>query len=164
MRMQTLKRGVLARVGLNSVLVGRKANKNKKRALDGPDAPTPKRSGSFRKPAPIDMDSLRAFFDKKIPDVGRKEATVDKLAKEWEDNLDLLGRKEELLSTTLNDELSEEQKNDELEGINIQIQYKETRICQLMSRLTPSTPTNSKKDRDIAHKSFIEDPVLTLFP
>uniref|UniRef100_A0A7S2XKU6 Uncharacterized protein n=1 Tax=Attheya septentrionalis TaxID=420275 RepID=A0A7S2XKU6_9STRA len=165
-RMQTLKRGVLARVGLDSVLVGRKANKNKKRALDGPVAPTPKRSGSFRKPkpAPIDMDSLREFFDEKIADVGRKETTADKLAEEWEDHLDLLGRKEELLSTTLNDELSEEQKNDELEGINIQIQYKETRIRQLTSRLTPRTPTNNKKNRDIDHKSFIEDPVLTLFP
>eukprot|EP00980_Cylindrotheca_fusiformis_P025334 scaffold13478_cov132-Cylindrotheca_fusiformis.AAC.27 len=111
LRLQTLKRGVMSKAGFDSVIVGRRQSKGQRKG------------GEDR----FDVDGLRDFFDKKVADVGRKEALAEKLAQEWEEHLELSIRREEL---KVMDEPSEK-----LEALSSQIKYKENRIRQLASKL-----------------------------
>jgi len=65
LRMQTLKRGVMARAGLDNVVLG-KGGKG----------------------------DVREWLDKRIGEVCRKEQTAGKLSKEWEERIELIERKE----------------------------------------------------------------------
>ena len=108
LRMQTVKRGVLAKAGLDPVMVGRRQ--------------------STSQDTTVKIDHLRDFFDQKVADVSRREHLAMKLAQEWEEHLDLTTQKEEMMQK---DDISEET----LEALQSQIDFRETRIRQLASRL-----------------------------
>jgi hypothetical protein len=119
LRTLSLKRGVMAKAGLDPVIVGRRDR--------GKTATN--RKGSQRD-APIDADLLRDHFDQKVAEVVRKEAIADKLAQEWEDHFELTTRKAELALQN-----NEEESGDTLQSLSVQIQFKEDRIRHLAQRL-----------------------------
>ena len=80
LRMETLKRGVMRRVGLDGVVVGRKAG------------PGSQDRNNAAKNLP-DFTSVKKWLDRKIEDIGNKEEAAEKLAVEWEGRLELLERK-----------------------------------------------------------------------
>jgi hypothetical protein len=65
LRMQTLKRGVMARAGLDNVVLGKG-----------------------------DKGGLRDWLDERVSEVCRKEQTAGKLSKEWEERIELMERKD----------------------------------------------------------------------
>eukprot|EP00977_Amphora_coffeiformis_P010190 scaffold2363_cov159-Amphora_coffeaeformis.AAC.52 len=119
LRMKSVKKGMMERAGLDSVLVGLRSRIGSKSSA--------KRSP---KASEIDADALRSLFDEKISDVVRKEALADKLAEEWEEHYDLTTRKQELLA------LSDPDVDDDLQDLSIQIKYKQNRIRQLANKLS----------------------------
>jgi hypothetical protein len=75
----------------------------------------------------VDVDSIRDFLDKKVAAVGKKEATADKLAHEWEDHLELLTKKQELTKLRASKEAKQ--------NIEVELKYKEERIRKLAEQL-----------------------------
>lgn len=134
LRLLSLKRGVMAKAGLDPVMVGRREGKRDSRA---------KRSTPTSKQA--NADSMRDYFDQKVAEVARKEAIADKLAREWEEHFELKTKKEEII------EVGDNGCDEEAQSLSLQIQFKEDRIRQLAQRLgkqrePPNTSPNSKKD------------------
>ena len=159
LRMQTLKRGVMAKVGLDPVLVGRRGVRSSRPATAPPSASGGNQEKKLKRKASagtindVDVDRVRSFLDSKVADIGQKEATAEKLAEEWEQHLDLTERKEQLLQEIEDPEANTAGIEDELEALNIQIQYREGRIRQLSKRLGdgPSrSGTVSKSDKSSA--------------
>ena len=156
LRMQTLKRGVMEKVGLDPVLVGRRGVRSGRPATAPPSASGGNQQKKMKRKASVgtindvDVDRVRSFLDSKVADIGQKEATAEKLAEEWEQHLDLTERKEQLLQEIEDPEANTAGIEDELEALNIQIQYREGRIRQLSKRLgdgpSPSG-TGSKSDK-----------------
>jgi kinesin family protein 4/21/27 len=149
LRLLSVKRGVMAKAGLDPVIVGRRetqpAATQKMTAVKGQRPIS--RTSSF-----IDPDSLRDFFDQKVADVVRKEALVDKLAQEWEDHFELTTQRDAALGGN-GDEAEES-----LQGLNIQIQFKQDRIRQLAQRLGKQrTYPRGKASRDEHSDSFLFD-------
>jgi myosin heavy subunit len=142
LRMQTMKRGVMRKAGLDPVMVGRRQSKTK--AADKNN----KTSREVKDDA-INFDNLRDFFDQKVADVGRREALAEKLAQEWEDHLELSIQRDELLTQDAGGDPS-----DALESLDSQIKYKEDRIRQFASRL-------GKRQKELDEKkSQEEEPFL----
>ncbi|KAL3922733.1 MAG: hypothetical protein SGILL_002044, partial [Bacillariaceae sp.] len=115
LRMQTIKRGVMAKAGLNPVLVGRRQSTLK----GGTHTPAPK-----VKP---DIDGLRDLFDQKVADVSRREHLAVKVAQEWEEHYDLTSQRDTLRTEGGNKE--------SIQAIESQIKYREDRIRSIASRL-----------------------------
>jgi len=124
LRVMSLKRGVMEKAGLDPVIVGRR------------DWNPPGQDQSSRvttrsnKKVSIDTDALRDHLDQKVAEVVRKEAIVDKLAHEWEEHFELTSKRSELSEAV--DAGAEE----ELQSLDLKIQFKEDRIRQLAQRLT----------------------------
>eukprot|EP00957_Ditylum_brightwellii_P056931 4315617-Ditylum_brightwellii.AAC.1 len=101
-----------------------------------------------------DIHQMRAFLDEKIADVSRKEGMADKLAHEWEDHLELATRKEQITneakSMPSNSNLA-----DEVEALEFQIMYKESRIRQLTQRLGQSAVSSGRNNH-----SFLQDTLV----
>jgi len=152
LRMQTLKRGVMERAGIDPVLVGRKVKTSQKPGRTRVQSPP--NSQDKRAYTSSDIHQMRSFLDDKVAEISRKEATADKLAIEWEDHLELMTRKEHIVNTTKNKKDSS--LNDELEALDFQIQYKESRIRQLASRL--SARPKSAGSSDTTH--FLQDTMI----
>ena len=140
LRVQAVKRGVMAKAGLDNVIVGRrnaiKKLKSKKLAEN--------------KTEEVNVDAIRGFLDQKVVDIGRKEALADKLANEWEDHLELSSRKEELVEAK---ETGRDVSSEELDSIDVQLNFKEDRIRQLAHRLgkyQDETQDNDKNDDKIS--------------
>ena len=112
-RVLSLKKGVMAKAGLDPVLVGRREKKQIQ--------PTSKSRC-------VDADRLRDHFDQKVASIVRKEAIVDKLAEEWEEHFQLTSQREAMVA-------SQGEGTEEVESLTIQIQFKESRIRQLAQRL-----------------------------
>ena len=89
LRVASVKRGVMAKAGLDPVLVGQR-DKGKHT---------------------IDTNALRDLFDEKVSKVARKEALVNKLAEEWEQHFQLTLERNEVAKT----ESSEDVENIELQ-------------------------------------------------
>lgn len=164
LRMASLKRGVLAKAGIDPVIVGRKENalspsrpgKNdisKRNGKVGASGRTTSvlNSNAYQAGAnTIDVDKLRLYFDQKVANVVRKEAIVDKLAREWEEHFELSNRKLDLLS-------EENKASDDIEEIEeaqqallVQLQFKEERIRKLASLLRkPEEASSTIKDEGI---------------
>jgi kinesin family protein 4/21/27 len=125
LRMQTVKRGVMQKAGLDAVMVGRRESKKKPKdqAAATPEQAKPNAIN-------IDYDVLRNFFDQKVADVGRREALAEKLAQEWEEHLALTSTREELVQS-----VDEGDTTEAIEGLDSQIKFKENRIRQLAARL-----------------------------
>ena len=119
LRMQTVKRGVMTKAGLDPVMVGRRQPKK--------ELAKRRNSTASDKENDINVDNLRDFFDQKVADVGRREALAEKLAKEWEEHLELSIRRDDITANS--------EDPDALESLECEIKYKEDRIRQLASRL-----------------------------
>eukprot|EP00957_Ditylum_brightwellii_P019931 1504307-Ditylum_brightwellii.AAC.1 len=121
LRMETLKRGVMERAGIDHVMMGRRTSVARKKVQpNGVGAMSLQQKKD--KPKALDDESaekILSFFDAKVADVGRKEATADKLAHEWEEHLELIIRKEELSELLKSCEKDEEEVlKDELDALN----------------------------------------------
>lgn len=138
LRMQTVKRGVMTKAGLDPVMVGRRPLTKR------PQSTSPSESDGKS----VNIDGLRDMFDQKVADVGRREALAEKLAQEWEEHLDLSSRRDELTQT------HKEESAEAVEALNSQIKYKEDRIRQLAVRL-------GKRQRDTEDE--VEDDEKFLF-
>ena len=150
LRMQTLKRGMMERAGIDPVLIGHRG----KKAVIKP-APTSYSRNDKRPHSSGDINKMRSFLDDKIAEISRKEAAADKLAHEWEDHLELTNRKDQLVAEakgTRNDSAI----SDEIEALDFQIKYKESRIRQLASKLAN---TSSKSIGSTSH-SFLHDTLV----
>jgi hypothetical protein len=136
-RMLQIKKGVMAKAGLDSVIVGRR----------GKDASSTSEQG--RNPASddrgVDVDSLRDYFDTKVAEVGRKEAFADKLARGWEEHFQLSLQRAELLQRET------PESKDDIQALDLRIQYEEDQIRKLARRLgkgVPPAPGNDVQHTD----------------
>lgn len=119
LRLMSVKHGVMAKAGIDPVLVGRRAMDNKR---------SQKKSPTSNKN--LDSDVMRDYFDKRVASVVRKEALADKLAHEWEEHFELTTRLEQL-----KEHREEENGEDTTESITMQVRFKEDRIRRLVQRL-----------------------------
>lgn len=151
LRMQTLKKGVMERAGIDPVLLGRKDNSTKARRTGNGRTPPERKAHSSS-----DIHQFRSFLEEKVEEVGRKENTADKLAIEWENHLDLSRRKDDLMLEAKDD--GKTHLMDEVEALDFQIQYKESRIRQLASRLKERPRSRStSSSRDFLQNTLIDD-------
>jgi hypothetical protein len=131
-RVLSLKKGVMAKAGLEPILVGRRSSKQDEARSKSKNA---------------DVDRLRDHFDQKVASVVRKEALVDKLAQEWEEHFQLTTQREEMVATY-------GENSEEVESLSIQLKFKESRIRQFAQRLgrdhqaSDETSTFSDKKSD----------------
>lgn len=151
LRIRTLKRGVMAKAGLDPVIVGRRDSQPRSMAsgsVGGRD-----QNRRFRK-SQIDFDAIRDFLDQKVAEVGRKEAIADKLANEWEDHLELVSERAELVGQSENGGTGASM--DDVDALDIQIQYKEERIRQLSRRLGKAETDKETKGCSV-EAAFLDD-------
>lgn len=155
LRMQTLKRGMMERAGIDPVLIGHRG----KKSVSKP-APTSYTRNDKRSHSSGDINKMRNFLDDKIAEISRKEAAADKLAHEWEDHLELTNRKDQLVvesKGTRNDSAI----TDEIEALDFQIKYKESRIRQLASKLAnKSSKSNGSTSHSFLHDTLVDDTVF----
>jgi hypothetical protein len=160
LRMASLKRGVLAKAGIDNVIVGRREGKNNtisspQKSIDSstskptyakPLARGRSDGGDSRQPTSIsiNVDSIRTYFDQKVAGVVRKEAIAGKLAREWEEHFELSNRKQELLQQR-NTALDNDDLDDAHQALLIQIQFKEERIRHLASKLSKPDDSPERK-------------------
>ena len=117
LRMQTLKSGVMARAGLDSIVLGKGgANPNLPKAA-----------------------VVRRWLDGMVSEVSKKEAAADKLALEWEERMDLIERRDKLLG----EEGSGAHEAEELEGVAHQLKFKERRIRHLSKMFGRGEPKDN---------------------
>lgn len=133
------KRGV----GLDPVLVGRrqvrtKGVRNSERKIDGTAT------------GAVDVDSVRDYIDSKVASVVRKEALVDKLAKEWEEYYELSTRLKEISNNLVTDE---DNAGDDRETLEVQVQFKNDKIRKLGQRLRRQKPPSVASDGDAASQT-----------
>jgi DNA repair exonuclease SbcCD ATPase subunit len=136
LRMQSVKKGLMEKAGIDSVLVGQR----------------PKRTGKTTRRPPkstgVDADALRALFDQKIAEVVRKETLADKLAEEWEEHYELTSRKQDLMTS------SDSEAADDILSLSVNIKYKQDRIRQLAQRL--GKPDHKDSRKGIGDKTHFE--------
>ena len=151
LRIRTLKRGVMEKAGLDPVIVGRRDSQARSMASGSVQGRDLNRRS---KNSEIDFDAIRDFLDQKVAEVGRKEAIADKLANEWEDHLELVSRREELVGQSEN--VGTCASTDDVDALDIQIQYKEERIRQLSRRLGKAEADKETKGRSV-EAAFLDD-------
>jgi hypothetical protein len=135
LRMQTIKRGVMAKAGLNPVMVGRRQSISSNSV-----------QGTASKLTST-IDNLRDLFDQKVADVSRREHLAMKVAQEWEEHFDLVSQKQILEA--------EHGSEESIQALDSQIKYREDRIRSIASRLR-------KREKD-ASDSKTEDDDAFLF-
>jgi hypothetical protein len=145
-RTLSLKRGVMAKAGLDPVIVGRRDSDRGRSSANGKD-------GGNLLNGPIDANLLRDHFDQKVAEVARKEAIADKLAQEWEEHFELMTRREELALQE-----SEEESGDAFQSLSVQLQFKEDRIRHLAQRLRKQQSLQPASNASSIHNdSFLYD-------
>ena len=122
LRMQTVKRGVLKKAGLDPVIFGRRQSRDSNEAKF-------RLTGDYKKQKTANVDILRDFFDQKVADVGRRENLAEKLAQEWEEHMELTIQKDELMQSDADNQ------HESLTALESAIKYREERIRHLASRL-----------------------------
>jgi predicted nuclease with TOPRIM domain len=135
LRMQTVKRGVMKKAGLDPVIVGRRQSRDTSKEDNKPSKGDSTDDG-------INFDSLRDFFDQKVADVGRRENLAEKLAQEWEEHLELTVQRDDL------HESDDADRDTALKSMESQIKYREERIRQLASRLGKREQTRGTQESD----------------
>ena len=144
LRMQTVKRGVLKKAGLDPVIFGRR----QLRELNDVKM-KPKNDCINHKTT--NVDELRDFFDRKVADVGRRENIAEKLAQEWEEHLELTIQKEESLQADT------EGQHESLLALGSAIKYREERIRHLASRLGKRGKKPEQQHPQNSDDSFLFD-------
>lgn len=109
------KRGI----GLDPVLVGRRQSSH------------PRKQPSSGNKSAVDVDRVRDYFDKKVANVVRKEALVDKMAIEWEEFFHLNTQLEDL-------DRNDPDSADTLQNLQVQIQFVNDKIRKTGKRLRQS--------------------------
>ncbi len=130
LRMKTLKRGVMERAGIDPLLIGRHDKQQGHTASNIYHG----RSNEKNVHSASDISKMRSLLEDRISDISRKEAAADKLACEWEDHLQLTSRKDQIM-IELKSHPNDNNLSDEIEALDFQIKYKESRIRQLAHRL-----------------------------
>jgi hypothetical protein len=130
LRMQTLKRGMMERAGIDPVLIGRHERQQVPASSHVPHS----RSNDKKSHSAGAINKMRNLLDEKISEISRKEAAADKLACEWEDHLQLTTRKHQIV-LEFKANPNDSNLSDEIEALDFQIKYKESRIRQLAHRL-----------------------------
>jgi kinesin family protein 4/21/27 len=131
LRMQTLKRGILERSGVDQIMIGRYDKK-----------PLTSKTTSYKMANnPISFSSndiikMRKVLQDHVTELSKIESTADLLAKEFSDHLELCTRKASALERR--DHQDDLEIKDEIESLDFQIQYKESRIRKLAARLDRS--------------------------
>lgn len=146
-RVLQVKRGIMAKAGLDSVMVGRRSSDKVKNAT--------KESQNLSNDSSriIDFDALRDYFDNKVAEVGRKESLADKVAHGWEEHFQLTLRREELIKGGTDAAL------EEVQALELRIQYEEDRIRKLAHGLTRRQTKSNIEERNESKKidSFLYD-------
>ena len=105
-------------VGLDSVLVGKRQSARKQDYIVGATSP-------------FDADKVRDYFDEKVATVVRKEALVDKLAKEWEEYFELYTE----LNQLEEDAVRADDVVDSRQTLQLKIQFVNDKIRKTAKRL-----------------------------
>ena len=127
--------------GLDPVLVGRRQTRISN-------------TGSNQSQSSINTDLVRDYFDKKVAHVVRKEALVDKLAKEWEEYFELNTQLSELANAP-----DTEESDDALQTLEVQLQYQNDKIRKLAKRLGRDSLSSGTDDSELSKQTdaFIFD-------
>ncbi|KAG7356967.1 kinesin motor domain containing protein [Nitzschia inconspicua] len=141
LRIQTIKRGVLAKAGLNPVMIGRRESSGVHHIKGKSSEPN------------VNIDSIRDLFDQRVADVSRREHLAMKVAQEWEEHFDLTTQKELLEDGDGNDE--------SIKALESQIKYREDRIRSIASKLgkrenLSNNDGTSNDDTLLFNKEFAE--------
>jgi len=163
LRMHRLKTGIMERVGVDAVMRGsrkRKGNHFKTSPMNIATKSTkniPK--SKSKKKSTINVEKLRSYINAKISDVGRKEDIAHKIANEWEDHLELISRKEEMLGEPNERREHNDNIDEELDALDAQLKYKESRIRKLTMRLGNKTFSSGKSEQrgGATQNSLLED-------
>jgi hypothetical protein len=147
LRLLSVKRGVMIKAGLDPVLVGRRDNKRSRPNTSSYAQTNGETSGTTT----VDPDSMRDYFDKKVAEVARKEALVEKLANEWEEHFELTMRRQEVLAE------NEDEADLELQALGVRIQFKEDRIRQLARRLSKQQQSSVSAEKKATDDAFLFD-------
>lgn len=139
-RMLSLKRGVMEKAGLDSVMIGRReAFKGKPTSpAKAATSSTPTRVDK-KDESRVDVESLSDYFEKRVTEVSRKEVVADKLAHGWEEHFELTSKRAEL-------EKQPDSDTDAIQAIDLRIQYEEDRIRKLANRLGKRDAANDDKN------------------
>mmetsp|Transcript_2546 Transcript_2546/g.3561 ORF Transcript_2546/g.3561 Transcript_2546/m.3561 type:complete len:1075 (+) Transcript_2546:2-3226(+) len=178
LRVQIIKRRMMEKAGLDSVMVGRttntgtrkKANNTNRRTIgrqqssygrtvtdtnktrstqDSNDSPSQQQSKvTSGAAACIDFDALRDYLDEKVADVGRKETIALKIASEWEDHYEIVQQRDELLRQSKDGSGDSREHLDRIEALEIQAQYKESRIRLFSKRLGRGATASDQETND----------------
>lgn len=157
LRMFSVKRGVMAKAGLDPVLVGRR-EPCKTLVSTAPVSNDSNPEGNQLSPTTGDVDGMRDFFDQEVARISQQEALIDKLANEWEGHLELMLKREELMlkAAERGDKSSEE-----IDALDLQRRYKEGRIRQMVRRLghklgKPSNTPETQSDSFLSEKDILK--------
>jgi len=154
-RMLTIKRGVMDKVGIDLVLLGR--NRVDRKISANTEFGS---NISNSLPVDIDIESIRAFLDTQIADVLKKETCADKLAHAWEDHLELIMRRDELNESSVGER---DDVQEQLDDINIQILYKEE-IIRALAKGLGDRPKSLPTGDDLFKHIFKDNQLLDMFP
>lgn len=153
LRMQTLKRGILERSGVDQIMIGRydkKSRSSKTTSYELTNNPIGFSSN--------DINKMRKVLQEHVTELSKIESTADLLAKEFSDHLELCTRKAS--ASEKGDHQDDLEIKDEIESLDFQIQYKESRIRKLAARLDRSKLKDDSivyapsKDHDIDERIF----------
>jgi hypothetical protein len=149
LRLLSVKRSVMAKAGLDPVIVGRRSSQRaspQSQAVTVDELEAQQTSGGSP-----NADFLRDYFDQKVAEVVRKEALADKLAHEWEEHFDLTTRIEQL-----KEETDTESNEESVQSLAIQLHFKEDRIRRLAHRLASHKGDAKEKNDSSANvESFL---------
>jgi len=143
---------MMERAGIDPVLIGHRGKKSVSKPAQPSYSRNDKRSHSSG-----EINKMRNFLDDKIAEISRKEAAADKLAHEWEDHLELTNRKDQLVADSRG-KRNDSTITDEIEALDFQITYKESRIRQLASKLAnKSSRSNGSTSQGFLHDTLMDD-------
>lgn len=146
LRVLSVKQGVMAKAGIDPVLVGRRSNTVSTKVH------TSAHQSSVAQNA-INVDEIRDYFDCKVAEIARKEAIADKLAHEWEGHFELTSQK-----AMISDSLST---SEEAQSLDLQIKFKEDRIRQLARHLGTVEVVNPTGHSTASVDSFLYEDKFT---
>lgn len=147
LRVLSVKQGVMAKAGIDPVLVGRRSNSASTKTRTSANDSAVAGHG-------INFDGIREYFDSKVAEIARKEAIADKLAHEWEGHFELTSQK-----AMTSDSLPT---SEEAQTLDLQIKFKEDRIRQLARHLgTVDLKTSSNGQMTGSVDSFLSEEKFT---
>jgi hypothetical protein len=155
LRMQTLKRGMLERAGVDQIMVGRYGRKTLSSKPTSNHATLNQFDFSSN-----DINKMRETLHKYITEISKMESTADVLAKEWEDHFELCTRK---ASASKDGDRDEMEIKDEIESLDFQIQYKESRIRKLAARLGNSNIEDGRIGKVPSGDDFVDNLINKVF-